>query len=82
MATVRQQRSDTPAAPERDERVSEPIQTTFDDPLTQRMYDALVQAGRDARRIARETRTGIVIVKDGVTVEIPWTELEDEDLDG
>jgi hypothetical protein len=60
--------------------VNEQVQTTFDDPDIQRAYDALVAAGRDARRIARETRTGIVIVKDGVTVEIPWTELEDEEL--
>jgi len=61
--------------------VSEPIQTTSEEALTQRMLDALVRAGRRARQIARETRTGIVVVKDGVTVEIPYTELEDEELD-
>lgn len=59
--------------------MNEPIQTTFDDPYTQRVYDALVRAGRDARRIARETRTGIVVNIDGKIVEIPYTELDDEE---
>lgn len=59
--------------------MSGPVQTTFDDPLTQRMYDALVRAGRHARQIARETRTGIVIMENGIIREIPWNELPEED---
>ena len=54
-------------------------QTTFENPETQRMYDALVRAGREARRIARETKTGIVVMENGVIREIPWTELPEEE---
>jgi len=41
---------------------------------------ALRRAAQRARDVARATRTGLVIVRDGVLVEIPYDEIEDLDL--
>jgi hypothetical protein len=39
---------------------------------------ALLRAARRAREIARQTNTGIIMVRDGVIVEVPASELEPE----
>jgi propanediol dehydratase small subunit len=41
---------------------------------------ALRRAAQRARDVARATRTGLVIVVDGVLVEIPYDQIEDLDL--
>ena len=41
---------------------------------------ALRRAAQRARDVARATRTGLVIVRDGVLVEIPYDQIEDLDL--
>ncbi|MEO8036864.1 MAG: hypothetical protein ABI837_20710 [Acidobacteriota bacterium] len=39
---------------------------------------ALLRAARRAREVARQTNTAIVIVRDGVLVEVSGTALDDE----
>lgn len=41
---------------------------------------ALLRAAQRAREVARATRTGLVIVRDGVLVEVPYDQIEDLDL--
>jgi len=41
---------------------------------------ALLRAAQRARDVARATRTGLVIVRDGVLVEVPYDQIEDLDL--
>lgn len=40
----------------------------------------LRRAAQRAREVARATRTGLVIVRDGLLVRIPYDEIEDIDL--
>jgi hypothetical protein len=41
---------------------------------------ALLRAAQRAREVARATRTGLVIVVDGVLVEVPYDQIEDIEL--
>jgi len=41
---------------------------------------ALLRAAQRAREVARETRTGIAIVVDGVLKVVPYDQIEDLDL--
>jgi len=38
---------------------------------------ALRRAAQRAREVARATRTGLVIVRDGVLTEVPYDQIED-----
>ena len=40
----------------------------------------LLRAAQRAREVARATRTGLVIVRDGVLVKVPYDQIEDIDL--
>lgn len=41
---------------------------------------ALRRAAQRARDVARATRTGLVIVRDGLLVEVPYDQIEDIEL--
>jgi hypothetical protein len=41
---------------------------------------ALLRAAQRAREVARATRTPLVVVVDGVLVEVPYDQIEDIDL--
>jgi hypothetical protein len=40
----------------------------------------LLRAAQRAREVARATRTGLVIVRDGVLVRVPYDQIEDVEL--
>jgi hypothetical protein len=47
------------------------------DPDMQSAPKALLRAAQRAREVARETRTPLVVVIDGVLVEVPYDQIED-----
>ena len=47
------------------------------DPDMQSAAQGLLRAAQRAREVARATRTGLVIVRDGVLVEVPYDQIED-----
>jgi hypothetical protein len=41
---------------------------------------ALLRAAQRAREVARATRTGLVIVRDGVLIRVPYDQIEDIEI--
>lgn len=58
--------------------MSEDLESKLPNADMQGAPKALLRAARRAREIARRTNTAIVIVRDGVLVEEPVTDLESE----
>jgi hypothetical protein len=50
------------------------------DPDMQSATQGLLRAAQSAREVARSTRTGLVIVRDGVLVRVPYDQIEDIEL--
>ena len=61
--------------------MSRELESKLDDADMQAAPKALLRAARRAREIARQTNTGIVIVRDGVLVVESVTETDSVSLD-
>jgi hypothetical protein len=61
--------------------MSDELESKLSDPDMQGAPHALVRAARRAREVARQTGTGIVIRRDGVLVEEPVGEADEEEHD-
>lgn len=62
--------------------MNEPMRSELRDSDMQAAPRALLRAARRAREVARQTKTAVVVIRDGVLVEESVTEPEvDEDIE-
>jgi hypothetical protein len=63
-----------------EKRTSDAWVSELPDADMQSVPRALLRAAQRAREVARATHTPLVIVVDGVLVEVPWDQIEDIEL--